>query len=243
MTALVERHGSTVPGRSLPAPPASRRWSSWPARSSARRWPAACARSAPSRSSRPSSLAEARARALGTSTRDLASSTATCPTAPASRWSRELRGLGWVRGLVLSSTEDPYTVRAALTGGVRAFLVTASSGGPSVRSAAPQTLATRPRASRLTGAEALSGREVEVLQLVADGRSNKEIGEALGPVRPHRQEPPGPDRPQARHRRPRRDGRRRHARRRRRLTAQRLAARRLRRVRRVRAPSRRTVSA
>ena len=31
-----------------------------------------------------------------------------------------------------------------------------------------------------TGAEALSGREVEVLQLVADGHSNKDIGEALG---------------------------------------------------------------
>ena len=93
---------------------------------------------------------------------------------------RELRSLGWVRGLVLSSTEDPYTVRAALAGGVRAFLVTASSGGPSVRTAVPQTLTTRPRGARLTGAEALSGREVEVLQLVADGRSNKDIGEALG---------------------------------------------------------------
>jgi len=82
---------------------------------------------------------------------------------------------------VLSSTEDPYTVRAALAGGVRAFLVTASSGGPAARaSSLPHTLAARPRAARLTGAEALSGREVEVLQLVADGRSNKEIGEALG---------------------------------------------------------------
>jgi DNA-binding NarL/FixJ family response regulator len=78
---------------------------------------------------------------------------------------------------VLSSTEDPYTVRAALAAGVRAFLVTASSA--SSRGPAP-TAAARPRQSRLTGAEALSGREVEVLQLVSDGRSNKEIGEALG---------------------------------------------------------------
>ncbi|HLZ39056.1 MAG TPA: helix-turn-helix transcriptional regulator, partial [Mycobacteriales bacterium] len=30
------------------------------------------------------------------------------------------------------------------------------------------------------GGTELSGREVEVLQLVADGRSNKEIGEELG---------------------------------------------------------------
>jgi DNA-binding CsgD family transcriptional regulator len=38
----------------------------------------------------------------------------------------------------------------------------------------------RPRAARLVGADGLSGREVEVLQLVSAGRSNKEIGEALG---------------------------------------------------------------
>ena len=180
MTALVERHGSTVPG---------------PQSARAPRFTAMIVVASPfvretlARSLRSlgavevveaSSLAEARARALGTSTRDLAVVDSNLPDGSGIALVRELRGLGWVRGLVLSSTEDPYTVRAALTGGVRAFLVTASSGGPSVRSAAPQTLATRPRASRLTGAEALSGREVEVLQLVSDGRSNKEIGEALG---------------------------------------------------------------
>jgi len=92
---------------------------------------------------------------------------------------RELRALGWSRAVVLSGAEDPYTVRAALAGGVRAFLVSAAaghtpgataSGGPAHRS----------RPGRPTGAEGLSGREVEVLQLVSDGRSNKEIGEALG---------------------------------------------------------------
>jgi DNA-binding NarL/FixJ family response regulator len=180
VTALVERHGSTVPG---------------PQSARAARFTAMVVVASPfvretlARSLRSlgavevveaSSLAEARARALGTSTRDLAVVDSNLPDGSGIALVRELRGLGWVRGLVLSSTEDPYTVRAALTGGVRAFLVTASSGGPSVRSAAPQTLATRPRASRLTGAEALSGREVEVLQLVSDGRSNKEIGEALG---------------------------------------------------------------
>ena len=180
MTALVERHGSTVPG---------------PHSGRAARFTAMVVVASPfvretlARSLRSlgavevveaSSLAEARARALGTSTRDLAVVDSNLPDGSGIALVRELRGLGWVRGLVLSSTEDPYTVRAALAGGVRAFLVTASSGGPSVRSAAPQTLATRPRAARLTGAEALSGREVEVLQLVSDGRSNKEIGEALG---------------------------------------------------------------
>ncbi len=180
MTALVERHGSSVPG---------------PHSGRAIRFTAMVVVASPfvretlARSLRAlgavevveaSSLAEARARALGTSTRDLAVVDSNLPDGSGIALVRELRGLGWVRGLVLSSTEDPYTVRAALAGGVRAFLVTAASGGPSVRSVAPQTLATRPRAARLTGAEALSGREVEVLQLVSDGRSNKEIGEALG---------------------------------------------------------------
>jgi DNA-binding NarL/FixJ family response regulator len=180
VTALVERHGSTAPG---------------PHSGRATRFTAMVVVASPfvretlARSLRAlgavevveaSSLAEARARALGTSTRDLAVVDSNLPDGSGIALVRELRGLGWVRGLVLSSTEDPYTVRAALAGGVRAFLVTAASGGPSVRSAAPQTLANRPRAARLTGAEALSGREVEVLQLVSDGRSNKEIGEALG---------------------------------------------------------------
>ena len=112
------------------------------------------------------SLAEARSRALGTSARDLAVVDGSLPDGSGIALVRELRGLGWTRGVVLSATEDPYTVRAALAAGVRA-------GGT-------HSIHPRPRAARLTGAEALSGREVEVLQLVSDGRSNKEIGEALG---------------------------------------------------------------
>ena len=180
MTALVERHGSTAPG---------------PQSARAPRFTAMVVVASPfvretlSRTLRSlgaaeiveaSSLAEARTRALGTTSRDLAVVDSSLPDGSGIALVRELRGLGWVRGLVLSSTEDPYTVRAALAGGVRAFLVTASSGGPAARAAIPHTLAARPRTARLTGAEALSGREVEVLQLVADGRSNKEIGEALG---------------------------------------------------------------
>ena len=126
------------------------------------------------------SLAEARSRALGTSARDLAVVDGSLPDGSGIALVRELRGLGWTRGVVLSATEDPYTVRAALAAGVRAFLVTASSGGPGVRAGGTHAIHPRPRAARLTGAEAHSGREVEVLQLVSDGRSNKEIGEALG---------------------------------------------------------------
>jgi DNA-binding CsgD family transcriptional regulator len=35
-------------------------------------------------------------------------------------------------------------------------------------------------AGRANGVEALSAREIEVLELVAGGRSNRDIGEALG---------------------------------------------------------------
>jgi DNA-binding NarL/FixJ family response regulator len=126
-----------------------------------------------------SSLAEARVRASGTAQRDLCVVEVGLPDGSGINLVRELRALGWSRAVVLSGAEDPYTVRAALAGGVRAFLVSAaaghtpgtgSSGGPAHRS----------RPGRPTGAEGLSGREVEVLQLVSDGRSNKEIGEALG---------------------------------------------------------------
>jgi DNA-binding NarL/FixJ family response regulator len=80
---------------------------------------------------------------------------------------RDLRELGWQRGVVLSTAHDVYAVRGALSAGVRCFLV---SG--------------RPVGSAATGpgglADQLSEREVEVLQHVADGRSNKEIGALLG---------------------------------------------------------------
>ena len=127
-----------------------------------------------------SSMAEARTRAVGSRARDFAIIDSALPDGSGIALVRELRAVGWVRGMVLSATEDPYTVRAALTGGVRAFLVTSASAGHAARAATPQTLAVRPRTTRLSGAESLSGREIEVLQQVADGRSNKDIGEALG---------------------------------------------------------------
>ena len=63
---------------------------------------------------------------------------------------------------------------------MRAFLVTPSA--TTARGAHGNNLQGqgRTRGVRVSGAEGLSGREVEVLQLVSDGRSNKDIGEALG---------------------------------------------------------------
>jgi DNA-binding NarL/FixJ family response regulator len=128
------------------------------------------------------SLAEARVRGRGSLSRDLCVVDGALPDGSGIALMSELRALGWARGLVLSSVEDPYTVRAALTAGVRAFLVTpsATSTRNASHGAHDPTGHGRGRGPRLSGAEGLSGREVEVLQLVSDGQSNKDIGEALG---------------------------------------------------------------
>lgn len=181
MTALVERHASTGLG-----PPAAR----------AARFTAMVVVASPfvretiCRSLRSlgavdvveaATLAEARARVLGAGVRDLLVVDDSLTDGSGIALIRELRGQGWSRGLVLSASEDSYTVRAALAAGVRAFLVTVSSAGsrPGVAPLAPASVV-RSRVGRPTGAEALSGREVEVLQLVAGGQSNRDTGTALG---------------------------------------------------------------
>lgn len=113
-------------------------------------------------------VAEARRRSqLGIA--DLCIAEAGLPDGSGINLIRELRAAGWVRGLVLSTADDPYTVRAAITAGVRAYLV--SAGGTTVP---------RPAGERGDGVDSLSAREIQVLQLVAGGRSNKQIGEELG---------------------------------------------------------------
>ena len=179
MTALVERHGSAAHGPQSPRAP---------------RFTAMVVVASPfvretlGRTLRSlgaadvveaSSLAEARVRAAGAPQRDLCVVEVGLPDGSGISLVRELRALGCSRALVLAGAEDPYTVRAALAGGVRAFLVSAAAGHtPGAGSSGSPAHRSRP--GRPTGAEGLSGREVEVLQLVSDGRSNKEIGEALG---------------------------------------------------------------
>ena len=125
--------------------------------------------------------------------RSARSSISACPTAAAWTWSTELRSLGWNRLVVLASSDDPYAVRSAFQAGAQAYLLKSASaaivtdgvkrvldGGVYADPTVAPLLAT---GTRVPGTDntprELSAREVEVLQLVADGQSNKEIGEAL----------------------------------------------------------------
>jgi DNA-binding NarL/FixJ family response regulator len=114
------------------------------------------------------SLGEGRARASALGPRELCVLDVTLPDGSGLGLLRDLRSAGWQRALVLSNLEDPYTVRAALSAGVRCFLVSSRIAARAV----PH------QASGLR--DQLSGREVEVLQHVSNGRSNKEIGATLG---------------------------------------------------------------
>jgi len=108
---------------------------------------------------------------------------------------QQLRSEGWARIVVLSAADDPYSVRAAFVAGAQGYLLKTASpvvvtdgvrqvlgGGvyadPSVASLLAAGLRT---GGQLEGGLAdLSGREIEVVTLVSDGKSNKEIGDLLG---------------------------------------------------------------
>ena len=107
----------------------------------------------------------------------------------------ELRGAGWTRLIVFSAADDPYSVRAAFVAGAQGYLLKSTGsvtltdglrrvldGGvyadPSVASLLAVGLRGGPGPGEGLSGE-LSAREVEVLRLVADGRSNKEIGDEL----------------------------------------------------------------
>jgi len=117
------------------------------------------------------SVAEARARAIATGPRDLCVIDLALPDGSGLSLLGELRQAGWGRCVALSPGDDPYSVRAALAAGVKGFVVT---GSPN------DAVRTTPSGRRATGGpDGLSQREIEVLQLVAQGRSNRDIGVAL----------------------------------------------------------------
>ena len=115
-----------------------------------------------------SSVSEARQRA-GAGIADLVVAEAGLPDGSGIALIRELRAAGWARGMVLTTSDDPYSVRAAIAAGVRSYLVSAVS-----------TTTARVPGERGDGVDSLSAREIQVLQLVAEGKSNKNIGEDLG---------------------------------------------------------------
>jgi DNA-binding NarL/FixJ family response regulator len=91
----------------------------------------------------------------------------------------DLRGGGWRRIVVLSPEGDPRRVRAAFAAGAQGLLLVA---GPDPlddpRFGVPEEVAV-PASVRVRGVSELSAREIQVLDLVAAGRSNKEVGETL----------------------------------------------------------------
>ena len=120
------------------------------------------------------SAAEARVRASYAGTHDLVVVEGGLSDGPALPLLADLRSHGWKRVVLLTVRDDPYAVRAAIGAGVRCYVVTPESVSAGT---VPPVVHTR---SRGGSPDELSAREVEVVQLVSEGRSNKEIGDALG---------------------------------------------------------------
>jgi DNA-binding NarL/FixJ family response regulator len=107
----------------------------------------------------------------------------------------ELGGTGCTRLVVLSAADDPYSVRAAFVAGAQGYLLKSAGSGtvtdglrrvldgdvyadPSI--ASRLAIGVRGGAARGERPSAqLSTRELEVLRLVATGRSNQQIGDQL----------------------------------------------------------------
>ena len=121
------------------------------------------------------SVAEARARSRQDMSRDVAVIDGSLHDGTALALIADLRAAGWRRAVLLSPRDDSVAVRGAMASGVRSYVVMPEEDDLDSRVTA------FPRSRiRLGRADDLSAREVEVLQLVAEGQSNKDIGVALG---------------------------------------------------------------
>ncbi|GAA3040201.1 response regulator transcription factor [Kitasatospora albolonga] len=154
-----------------------------------------------------SSIAEARPRV--STPRDICVADVHLPDGSGLTILAETRAAGWPNGLALSAADDIGAVRSALAGGVKGYVVTGTrtnlampgrpglpigagglagrmrrpgmpgmpgaAGAPHGAPGAPGAPGVQPTTYR-----ELSGREVEVLRLVAEGQSNKAIGVAMG---------------------------------------------------------------
>ena len=131
---------------------------------------------------------EARARVLTGPPCDLAVVDLTLPDGGALSLIGELRAQGW-RTVVLGGPDDPAAAREAFRAGALAYLLTSASVGfgGAARRFLESDITPGPRltgGARVPGVDdspcELSAREVQVLQSVADGHSNHEIGADLG---------------------------------------------------------------
>lgn len=137
-----------------------------------------------------SSIAEARPR-VG-NPRDICVAEVHLPDGSGLTLLSETRAAGWPNGLALSAADDIGAVRNALASGVKGYVVTGTRAnlglqgrpGGSPLGAAAARMHRRPPGAPGGhpggGYRELSGREVEVLRLVAEGQSNKAIGVSMG---------------------------------------------------------------
>ncbi|MGV1080219.1 MAG: LuxR C-terminal-related transcriptional regulator [Candidatus Nanopelagicales bacterium] len=88
----------------------------------------------------------------------------------------ELRTMRWRRVLILTPRNDRYAVKAALAASVRGYVVSSRSNLSQI----PRNVIPIQRGRARTSPDELSPREIEVLQSVAEGHSNKGIGDELG---------------------------------------------------------------
>jgi DNA-binding NarL/FixJ family response regulator len=139
------------------------------------------------------SVAEARARARLTGPRELCVLDLVLPDGRGLDLLTELRANGWRHLVVLSAADDAFSVRAAFVAGADGYLLK-STGGQVVDTGVRRVLSggvyADPSVTPVLragirggpvdgGVTELSLREVEVLRLVAEGQSNKQIGEEL----------------------------------------------------------------
>lgn len=97
------------------------------------------------------------------------------PDGSAIRLLPELRRQGFTRTVLLSATDDPQSARIALSAGVRGYLSVRNGNQKAVLTGGVQSA---PRST--AGPLSLSAREIQVLALVAQGQSNREVGDELG---------------------------------------------------------------
>lgn len=110
--------------------------------------------------------AEMRQFADGHSSPDVCVIVTPLPDGPAIPLIRVLRARGWQKIVVLSGKADARAIHSTLVAGVRSVIV---------HREAEVDQATTPRGSAI-----LSERELEVLRMVADGQTNRAVGDQLG---------------------------------------------------------------